>query len=130
MGAYEFQPGVSGAFIGWMQQYGLRTDGLDDLTDSDGDGLNNWQEWVCGTCPTNSLSVLRLLSTTPDGTNVMVSWQSTAGVNYFLARSVNLASPLTLLATNILGQEGTTSYADTTATGAGPFFYRAGVRSP
>ncbi len=27
MGAYEFQPGVSGLFIGWLQHYGLRTDG-------------------------------------------------------------------------------------------------------
>ena len=62
MGAYEFQPGVSGAFIGWLQQYGLPTDGSADFMDSDGDGMNNWQEWICGTCPTNPLSMLRLLS--------------------------------------------------------------------
>ena len=53
-----------------------------------------------------------------------------AGVNYFLERSVNVASPFMLLATNIVGQAGTTSYADTNATGAGRFFYRVGVQAP
>ena len=130
MGAYEYQPGVSGAFIGWLQGYGLLTDGSADSADADGDGMNNWQEWVCGTCPTNPLSALRLLSATPRGTNVTVSWQSVAGVNYSLKRSANLASPFTLVATNILGQAGTTTYGDTNATGAGPFFYRVGVNSP
>jgi hypothetical protein len=130
MGAYEFQPGVNGAFIGWLQGYGLPTDGSADFADTDADGMNNWQEWVCGTDPTNRLSALRLLSAAPAGTNVTVTWQSVAGVNYFLQRSANLASPFALLATNILGQAGTTSYADTNATGAGPFFYRVGVKPP
>jgi hypothetical protein len=68
--------------------------------------------------------------TAPGGANVMVTWQSVAGENYFLTRSQNLASPFTLVATNIVGQAGTTSYADTNATGAGPLFYRVGVRTP
>ena len=50
-------------------------------------------------------------------------------MNYFLERSANLAAPFTLLATNILGQAGTTSYADANATGAGTFFYPVGVNS-
>jgi hypothetical protein len=130
MGAYEFQPGVSGAFIGWLQQYGLPTDGSADFADADADGMNNWQEWVCGTCPTNPLSALRLLSTAPVGANPTVTWQSVAGVKYFLKRGGNLDSPFTYLATNILGQAGTTTYTDTNATGAGPLFYRVGVNSP
>jgi hypothetical protein len=130
MGAYEFQPGVSGAFIGWLQQYGLPTNGTADVADADADGMNNWQEWCCVTCPTNPLSALRLFSATPRGTNVTVSWQSVSGVNYSLKRSANLASPFTLVATNIIGQAGTTSYGDTNATGAGPFFYRVGASSP
>ncbi len=92
--------------------------------------MNNWQEWVCGTCPTNPLSVLRMISTLPTSTNVTVSWQSVAGVDYFLERTTDLKSPFTVLATNIVGRASTTTYADTQATGAGPFFYRVGVTPP
>jgi hypothetical protein len=129
MGAYEFQPGVSGAFIGWLQAYGLPTDGSADFADADGDGMNNWQEWVAGTVPTNALSVLRLLSAAPAGTNVTVTWQSVAGVSYYLLRSTDLASwpAFRLLATNLLGQTGTTSYTDTNAAALSPLYYRVGA---
>ena len=58
-----------------------------------------------------------------------VTWQSEAGVSCFLEWSTNVGSLFTLLTTNILGQATTTTYADTNATGAGPFFYRVGVTS-
>ncbi|MCX6922894.1 MAG: hypothetical protein NT154_06740 [Verrucomicrobia bacterium] len=129
MGAYEFQPGASGQFIAWLQQYRLPTDASADYTDADGDGLNNWQEWRCGTCPTNSLSVLQVLSVSNAVSGVTVSWQSVAGVNYFLECSTNLsATPwFTRVATNVPGQTGTTTYTDTNVAGTGPFFYRVGV---
>ncbi len=127
IGAYEYQGTGSVISYAWLQQYGLPTDGSADFIDSDGEGLNNWQEWVCGTCPTNAQSVLRLLSAVPTGTNVTVTWQSAAGGTYFLERSTNLAAPFTLLASFIMGQAGTTSYADTNVAGAGPLFYRVGV---
>jgi hypothetical protein len=129
IGAYEFQPGVSGLFIGWLQQYGLPTDGSADATDPDADGLNNWQEWRCATDPTNALSVLRLQSATSDGANVTVSWASVAGVSYFLERSTNLGAqpPFLTLATNVVGQPGTTTYTDTNAAPLAPLFYRVGV---
>jgi hypothetical protein len=92
MGAYEFQGAGMGEFIDWLQQYGLPSDGSADYTDPDRDGLNNWQEWICGTCPTNALSALRLLSAAPTGTNVTLTWQSVSGVNYFLECSTNLAA--------------------------------------
>jgi len=55
---------------------------------------------------------------------VTVTWQSIAGVNYFLERSTNLAAspPFTLLAPNLLGQPGTTSFTDTNAAGSGRSF--------
>ena len=57
-----------------------------------------------------------------------VSWQNVAGVNYFLERSSNLASPFTLVITNIVGQAETAGYGDTSATVAWPFFHRVGVK--
>ena len=130
IGAYEYQ--FPDPFRVWLQQYGLPTDGSADYLDSDRDGLNNWQEWCCRTDPTNSLSVLQMLSVSNAGSGVTVRWQSVAGVMYFLECSTNLAAtpPFTLLATNILGQAGTTSYADTNASVAGPFFYRVMVHLP
>jgi len=71
-----------------------------------------------------------MVSALPTGTNATVTWQSVAGVNYFLERSTNLLSPFTLLATTYVGQTATTSYADTNAKGAGPLLYRVGVIAP
>ena len=131
IGAYEFQSPTSMISYGWLQQYGLPTDGTADTADPDGDGLNNWQEWQCGTDPTNALSALRLLTPVPVGSGLAVSWQSVAGVSYFLERSTTASSGFMPLATGIPGQPGTTTtFTDTNAIGAGPFFYRVGVSAP
>ncbi len=132
IGAYEFQSPASMISYAWLRQYALPTDGSADTADPDGDGLNNWQEWRCGTDPTNAMSTLRLLATVTGGTNVIVSWQSVAGVNYFLERATSLAAPqiFTSSAGSIPGQPGTTTYTDTNAIGAGPWFYRVGVSTP
>jgi hypothetical protein len=72
MGAYEFQPGIPGAFIGWLQHYGLPTDGSADFTDPDGDHYNNWQEWLAGSNPTNPLSAPPYITVQP-GSQVVVA---------------------------------------------------------
>ena len=116
----------------WLQDYGLPTDGSADFIDSDGDGMNNWQEWRAGTNPTNSASVLKMsgvaLSTSPVG--LTVSWASVSGKTYYLQRAANLAlrPAFATRQRNIAGQTGTTSFIDTNALGAGPFFYRVGVQ--
>ena len=130
IGAYEYQGTGSVISYAWLQQYGLPTDGSADYADPAHDGLNNWRKWICGTNPSNALSALRMVSALPTSTNTTVTWQSVAGVNYFLEYSADPAAPSTLLATNIGGQASTTSYADTTAPRAGPFFYRVGVGWP
>ena len=56
-------------------------------------------------------------------------WQSVAGVTYHLLRSTNLAwwPPFELLATNVPGQAGSSSFLDTDAAGLTSLFYRVGV---
>ncbi len=129
MGAYEYQGPEMGEFLGWLEQYGVATDGSADYADSDSDGLNNWQEWCCRTVPTNAASVLRMLSAIPAGTNVLASWQSVPGVAYYLLRSTNLYvwPQFQLLATNLVAQAGTTTFIDTNASRLSPLYYRVGV---
>jgi PKD repeat protein len=130
MGAYEFQSPTSMISYAWLQQYGLPTDGSADTADPDADGLNTWQEWRCGTDPTNAVSVLRLLAPAPGGSGLVVRWESVADRLYFLERSTAASSGFTTLATGIPSQPGTTTYTDTNAIGVGPWFYRVGVSAP
>jgi hypothetical protein len=129
IGAYEFQYPQSVISYGWLQNYGLPTEGSADFADSDSDGMNNWQEWVTNTDPTNSLSYLHMIQ--PEETNnvagVTIHWQST-GMPYFLQRSTNLGGPFTTFATNFYAGVGVASYRDASATNAGPYFYRVGVQ--
>jgi hypothetical protein len=129
MGAYEFQGPGMGEFTAWLQQHRLPTDGSADGLDSDGDGLSNWQEWVVGTDPVNSASVLAMLTPAfaTDASSVTVSWQSVADRTYFLQKSADLSASFSTIQSNIVGQSGTTSYTDTNAVGSAPYFYRVGV---
>jgi hypothetical protein len=130
LGPYEFQTPTSVISYAWLQQYGLPTDGSADFVDSDRDGMNNWQEWVCGTDPISSASVLEMLSPAGTTSGMAVTWQSVAYRSYFVQRSTNLFAPVLfqMLVTNIPGQPVTTSFIDTNAPGLGPFFYRVGVQ--
>ena len=63
------------------------------------------------------------------GTNV--TWQSVlTRSSWLVERATNLASasPLQTIATNRTGGFGVTTFTDTSATNAGPYFYRVGVQ--
>ena len=134
MGAFEYQGSNLGLPIPipWLVQYGLPTDGSQDYVDSDGDGLNNWQEWFEGTNPKDPSSVLKMLPPKPSGSNIVVTWESVNTRTYYLQRASGGTFPAVFqqIASSIPGLPGTTSYTDTNVTGPGPFFYRIGVNSP
>jgi len=130
IGAYEFQTPASVISYAWLQHYGLPTDGSADYADPDGDGMNNWQEWRCGTDPTDPNSALRLFAPTPAISGALVSWQSVTSRSYTLERATNLAATpaFLMLAIGIPGQVSATSFTDSNAPGAGPYFYRVSTR--
>jgi hypothetical protein len=128
IGCYEYQMPASIISYAWLQQYGLPTDGTVDYADLDGNGMNIYQDWIAGLNPTNAASVLALYSPATTNTiGITVTWQSVKTRTYYLQSSTNLPAFISIKR-NIVGQAGTTSYTDTTATNGGPYFYRVGVQ--
>ena len=128
IGAYEYQSPTSVLSYGWAQQYGLPTDGSADFADNDGDGMNNWQEWLAETDPTNAASVLKMFAPSNGAPGLNVSWSSVVGKYYYLLRSTNLSQGFSVIQSNIYSPTNVMVYQDTTATNRGQYFYRVGVQ--
>jgi len=131
VGAYEFQSPQSLISYAWLQQYGLPINSMTDSADPDGDRLTNWQEWRAGTDPTNAQSVLRLLTPTRVGPDLVVTWESVPGRSYVLEASPNLSAPSRFapLARHLPADAvaGTTTFTHTNAAGTNRWLYRVGV---
>lgn len=71
--------------------------------DPDGDGMNNYQEWIAGTSPTNPLSLLQLSRADVQAeTNIVIRWSGVEGRSYAIQFSTNIMAGFNInLATNI-----------------------------
>jgi hypothetical protein len=137
VGNYDFidlnHNGISDA---WERYYfGGVTTNRNLATDSDGDGMSDYAEFIAGTDPTNAASKLVLLSaTTLTNRMVQLEWASIPGRLYQVYRTTNLTS---LSATNPaawspisdwLQASGSPTTFVATNNGKGSFLYRIKVR--
>jgi hypothetical protein len=117
-------------FHTWLASYGLRSNGSADYLDSDGDGMNNWQEYLAGTNPTNTGSVFKITSSQMiSSTQFVVRWSSVSNRLYDVMRATNLASGASAFlplpgATNLAGTPPANAWTDSVSR---PSFYRVSV---
>jgi hypothetical protein len=107
--------------------------GMNPSEDSDNDGLDNRSEYLCGTDPTNALSVLRFISTQTGASAATLNWTVCGGRNYHVLAATSLVD-VTSLVTNgtweaAHGQE-TMQWSDTSVPLNKTRFYRVRLTSP
>ncbi len=119
------------AFHAWLASYGLPTDGSADYLDSDSDGMNNFQEYLAGTNPTNAGSVCRITSAQMIfSTQFVVHWSGVSNRLYDVSRATNLAvgaGAFLSSATNLVGTPPENIWTDSVNSAATPAFYRIKV---
>lgn len=97
----------------WLDEYELVTGGdyeAADVSDTDSDGLKAWEEYVAGTDPTDTASVLKINSISNSVSGFVINWQSIEGKTYSIVTNSSLTSPNPGVAVSgILGLEGETS---------------------
>jgi hypothetical protein len=116
---------ANGTPLWWLYSNGLTE--ADDELDADNDGMDNWQEYVAGTSPTNSTSVLEVNAFNQDGTNYVLSWQSVAGKSYSVVSGESVVSMSGVEASGIAGADGETSHTGTVSS-SDTVFYKVEVQ--
>jgi formylglycine-generating enzyme required for sulfatase activity len=110
----------------WWEQWYFGLTGFNGNSDSDGDGLKDWQEYRAGTDPTNMSSVLAVQAVSTNG-GIVIRWPSAAGKIYTIERCSDLAKGFSTLTNNLHARPPTNTYTDhTPATHA--YFYRVKVK--
>lgn len=125
-GTFTFSP----ADCGTIQRVDLVMDSSGDSSkDTDADGAPDWAEFVANTNPNDPKSIFTAstdLQPTPDG-GLLIKWSSVVGKTYSIHRTTNLNQGFIALSTGLSATAPQNLYFDSTATNAGPYFYRIQV---
>ena len=114
--------------MAWLHNYGLPTDGSADYLDTDGDHVNNWQEWQADTSPIDANDLLHITNFIRSGTYNRLSWTSKPTRLYQVQRraTLNESSPWETVITNDVPGWNNVGFDNT-----GPqYYYRVRVVQP
>ena len=120
-------------FHTWLASFGLPSDGSADYLDADGDGMNNWQEYLAGTNPTNASSLFKITSYQMlSSTQFVVRWSSTSNHLYDVSRATNLTTGTAGFvpqpgATNLAATPPQNAWTDSVSGASSPGYYRVRV---
>jgi hypothetical protein len=92
--AESFSTNAVATFPAWQIQFFGCTNNPAALPDfdADGDGQNNFSEFMAGTDPTSSFSAFRLISAVSSARDILVTWKCGAGRTNILQATTNLSA--------------------------------------
>ena len=91
--------------------------------DPDGDGFDNQAEYISGTVPTNSISLLKIESVTLTSGGSTITWQSAPQKRYQVWSRRDVASdPWQTIGSPVLGTDSLTQFNDVSATNSFRFY--------
>lgn len=118
-------------FASWLvEHFGCTNDNpsATATADPDGDGQNNYAEFLARTDPTTNASVFKLLSAAREGDGVRVFWQTHGGVSNVVQAAVSLDGSYSNISPNLVipgDTDATTNYLDAgVVTNTAARFYR------
>jgi len=113
----------------WELKYTRSITGMSATAHSDGDGVNNLDEFLAGTDPTNKLSFFSIKTNTFSSTGLMaLTWTSSSNRIYAIEWTTNLMRPYSNLVFNLNSKVTENTYTDFTHVASTRIYYRMNVQ--